>query len=42
MKLDMLVLSAHPDDAELACSGTILRHIEMGKKVVKPELEPGV
>ena len=33
MKLDILVLAAHPDDAELSCAGTILRHIEQGKKV---------
>jgi bacillithiol biosynthesis deacetylase BshB1 len=41
MKLDMLVLSAHPDDAELACSGTIIRHIEMGKKVGLIDLTRG-
>lgn len=33
MKLDMLVLAVHPDDAELGCSGTILKHIAEGKKV---------
>lgn len=33
MKLDILVLAVHPDDAELGCSGTILRHIAEGKKV---------
>ncbi|MES2796447.1 MAG: bacillithiol biosynthesis deacetylase BshB1 [Bacteroidota bacterium] len=33
MKLDILVLAAHPDDAELGCSGTILSHIEKGYKV---------
>lgn len=33
MKLDILVLAAHPDDAELGCGGTIARHIAMGKKV---------
>ena len=33
MKLDILVLAAHPDDAELSCSGTILKHLAMGKKV---------
>ncbi len=33
MKLDILVLAVHPDDAELGCSGTILKHIAMGKKV---------
>ena len=33
MKLDILVLAVHPDDAELGCSGTIARHIAAGKKV---------
>ncbi|MEY4384119.1 MAG: hypothetical protein RI995_1661 [Bacteroidota bacterium] len=33
MKLDVLVMAAHPDDAELACSGTILSLIQQGKKV---------
>ncbi len=30
MKLDILVFAAHPDDAELACSGTIASHIAAG------------
>ncbi len=29
----MLVFAAHPDDAELACSGTIISHINQRKKV---------
>lgn len=33
MKLDILVLAVHPDDAELGCSGTLLKHIALGKKV---------
>ncbi|HPM32461.1 MAG TPA: bacillithiol biosynthesis deacetylase BshB1 [Chryseolinea sp.] len=33
MKLDILVLAAHPDDAELGCGGTIAKHISEGKKV---------
>ena len=33
MKLDILVFAAHPDDAELGCSGTILKHISKGKKI---------
>lgn len=32
-KLDILVLAAHPDDAELGCGGTIARHVAEGKKV---------
>ncbi len=33
MKLDVLVFTAHPDDAELSCSGTIISMVEKGKKV---------
>ncbi len=32
MKLDLLVIAAHPDDAELSCSGTLLKHKASGKK----------
>ena len=41
MKLDILVLASHPDDAELACSGTIVAHIAMGKKVGIVDLTRG-
>ncbi len=41
MKLDILVLAAHPDDAELACSGTIMAHVAMGKKVGVVDLTRG-
>jgi bacillithiol biosynthesis deacetylase BshB1 len=33
MKLDILVFAVHPDDAELGCAGTILKHIAQGKRV---------
>ena len=33
MKLDILVLAAHPDDTELGCGGTIARQIALGNKV---------
>lgn len=33
MKLDILVMAAHPDDAELACSGTNRKQLALGKKV---------
>ena len=33
MKLDILVLAAHPDDAELGCGGTIVKHSSLGHKV---------
>ncbi|MFD2323627.1 bacillithiol biosynthesis deacetylase BshB1 [Mucilaginibacter galii] len=32
MKLDILVLPVHPDDAELGCAGVILKHNADGKK----------
>lgn len=41
LKLDILVLAAHPDDAELACSGTIAKHIAQGKKVGIIDLTEG-
>lgn len=41
MKLDILVLAAHPDDAELACSGTILSHVARGFKVGIVDLTVG-
>ncbi len=33
MKLDLLAIAAHPDDAELSCAGTLLRHRALGRKV---------
>ena len=33
MKLDLLVVAAHPDDAEISVGGTILRLTEAGRKV---------
>jgi N-acetylglucosamine malate deacetylase 1 len=39
--IDILVFAAHPDDAELACSGTIVKHIKQGKKVVICDLTQG-
>lgn len=33
MKLDILIMAAHPDDAELAVAGTIVDAIAKGKKV---------
>ena len=41
MKLDILAIAAHPDDVELSCSGTILRHIDMGHKVGLLDLTRG-
>ncbi|MBL7932568.1 MAG: bacillithiol biosynthesis deacetylase BshB1 [Bacteroidia bacterium] len=33
MKVDILAIGVHPDDVELSCSGTIAKHIAMGKTV---------
>ncbi|PCJ63539.1 MAG: bacillithiol biosynthesis deacetylase BshB1 [Bacteroidetes bacterium] len=41
MKLDVLAFGAHPDDVELACSGTLLRLINEGKKVGVIDLTEG-
>ncbi|WP_121809185.1 bacillithiol biosynthesis deacetylase BshB1 [Mucilaginibacter kameinonensis] len=41
LKLDILVLSVHPDDAELGCSGTIAKHIALGYKVGIVDLTRG-
>lgn len=32
MKLDILAIGVHPDDVELSCAGTLLKHIALGKK----------
>lgn len=34
MKIDILAIGIHPDDVELSCSGTIAKHIALGKKWV--------
>ncbi len=41
MKLDVLAFAAHPDDVELACSGTILKLIAEGKSVGIVDLTKG-
>jgi len=41
MKLDILAFAAHPDDVELACSGTVIKHINAGKKVGVVDLTLG-
>ena len=41
MKLDVLVFAAHPDDAELSCSGTILSCIDNGLSVGMLDLTKG-
>lgn len=41
MKVDLLAIGVHPDDIELSCSGTVLRHIEQGKTVGLLDLTRG-
>jgi len=41
MKLDVLAISAHPDDVEVAAGGTLLHHIELGHKVGLLDLTKG-
>jgi len=41
MKLDILVLAAHPDDAELGAGGTIAKHASMGYRVGIVDLTRG-
>lgn len=41
MKLDILAIGVHPDDVELSCSGTLLKHIAMGHKIGLLDLTRG-
>lgn len=41
MKLDILVIAAHPDDAEMCVGGTILSHTRKGNKVGIIDLTEG-
>ena len=41
MKLDILAIGVHPDDIELSASGTILKHIALGKTVGLLDLTRG-
>ncbi|MCC6600704.1 MAG: bacillithiol biosynthesis deacetylase BshB1 [Crocinitomicaceae bacterium] len=41
MKLDILVIGAHPDDAEISAGGTILSCVAQGKKVGILDLTSG-
>lgn len=41
MEVDILAIAAHPDDIELACSGTLLKHIELGYSVGIVDLTQG-
>jgi len=41
MKLDILAFAAHPDDVELACGGTIIKHTDLGYAVGIIDLTEG-
>ena len=41
MKLDILAFGAHPDDIELGCSGTILKHLKKGLTIGVIDLTGG-
>lgn len=41
MKLDILVLASHPDDAELGSGGTMAGHVSMGRRVGVVDLTRG-
>ncbi len=41
MKVDILAIGVHPDDVELSCSGTLLRHLAQGKTVGLLDLTRG-
>jgi N-acetylglucosamine malate deacetylase 1 len=41
MKLDILAVGVHPDDVELSCAGTLLKHIQLGYKVGLLDLTKG-
>jgi N-acetylglucosamine malate deacetylase 1 len=40
-KIDILAIGVHPDDVELSCSGTLLKHIELGYTVGLVDLTRG-
>ncbi|GAB2469281.1 bacillithiol biosynthesis deacetylase BshB1 [Hymenobacter qilianensis] len=41
MKLDILAIAAHPDDAEMSCAGTLLAEASRGKKIGIVDLTRG-
>ena len=40
-EVDILCITAHPDDVEIACAGTVLKHVAEGKRVGLLELTAG-
>jgi N-acetylglucosamine malate deacetylase 1 len=41
MKLDILAIGVHPDDVELSCCGTLLKHLDLGYSVGLLDLTKG-
>ncbi len=41
MKLHILAIAAHPDDAEISCSGTLIKHVRAGQAVGILDLTEG-
>ena len=41
MKVDILAIGVHPDDVELSCVGTLLKHLDAGKTVGLLDLTEG-
>lgn len=41
MKLDILAFAAHPDDVELSCAGTLIKHKKIGNKIGIIDLTQG-
>jgi bacillithiol biosynthesis deacetylase BshB1 len=41
MKLHILAIAAHPDDIELGCAGTLIKHAQMGQAVGIVDLTQG-
>ena len=39
--VDILCITAHPDDVEISCGGTVLRHVDQGHSVGLVELTAG-
>lgn len=41
LKTDLLAIGVHPDDLELGCAGTIIKHVQMGQQVAILDLTRG-
>lgn len=39
--VDLLAFGAHPDDIELSCAGTVMKHVAMGQRVALVDLTQG-